>query len=90
MNVNKVVLLVLLSALVSSCAAYSKKTADSTAAKLIVCKDPRPQICTTEYNPVCARYNDGRKKTESTGCIACGNHEVTGYIMGVCKTDVTD
>ncbi len=83
-------LLILMIVLISSCAAYAKKTASASVSELTVCDEPRPQICTSEYNPVCASYNNGRKKTESTGCTACAIHEVNGYIMGVCKTDVAN
>lgn len=87
-NINKVVFLILLSVLVSSCAAYSEKNVVAPSAELIICKDPRPQICTREYNPVCATYKDGSKKTGATGCTACSDPEVIGYVMAVCEAPV--
>jgi len=87
-NINKVVFLILLSALVSACAAYDKKTADLSISKLTVCNEPRPQICTREYNPVCATYKGGSKKTSATGCTACSDPEVIGYVMAACKATV--
>jgi len=53
-------------------------------AELIICEEPRPQICTHEYNPVCAKMKDGSTKTGSTGCTSCSDTEVVGYKMGAC------
>ncbi len=89
-KINKVTLLILMSALVSACAAYSEKSASLSVSELTVCEDPRPQICTREYNPVCANYRDGSKKTGSTGCTACSDPEVIGYTMGACEAATAD
>ena len=50
-----------------------------------VCTDPRPQVCTMDYRPVCAQLEDGSFKTYSNGCTACSNHEVIGHVEGECK-----
>jgi len=54
------------------------------AAEERLCTDPRPEICTREYLPVCARLEDGRQKTYSNGCTACSDPAVTGYQPGEC------
>jgi len=54
------------------------------ALDLILCEEPRPQICTREYNPVCATLKDGEARTASTGCTSCSDPEVVGYKMGAC------
>ena len=54
------------------------------ALDLILCEEPRPQVCTREYNPVCATLKDGSTKTGSTGCTSCSDPEVVGYKMGAC------
>ena len=54
------------------------------AIDIILCEEPRPQICTKEYNPVCARLKDGSTRTGATGCTSCSDSEVTGYTMGAC------
>ncbi len=54
------------------------------ALDVILCEEPRPQICTREYNPVCATLKNGSTKTGSTGCTSCSDHEVVGYKMGAC------
>lgn len=51
---------------------------------VIICEEPRPQICTREYNPVCATLKDGSIKTGSTGCTSCSDAEVVSYKMGAC------
>lgn len=54
------------------------------ASDLILCEEPRPQVCTHEYNPVCATLQDGSTKTGSTGCTSCSDPDVVGYKMGAC------
>ena len=54
------------------------------ALDLILCEEPRPQICTREYDPVCATLNDGSTITGSTGCTSCSDLEVVGYKKGAC------
>ena len=51
----------------------------------VVCKEPRPQICTQDYRPVCALLQDDSSKTYSNGCNACSDPEVTGYREGACE-----
>ena len=54
------------------------------ALDLILCEEPRPQICTREYDPVCATLKDGSTTTGSTGCTSCSDPEVVGYKKGAC------
>lgn len=49
------------------------------------CTDPRPEICTQQYDPVCGMLDDGSRKTYSTGCTACSDHNVVGWDPGECK-----
>jgi len=59
------------------------------------CKDPRPEICTKEFRPVCAKVDTGvrcvttpcpssENKTYSTGCSACSDTKVDGYWKNAC------
>jgi hypothetical protein len=52
---------------------------------LTICTEPRPQICTMDYQPVCAKLEDGTFKTYSNGCTACADTVVIGHREGVCK-----
>lgn len=62
----------------------------------IKCKKPRPEICTREYNPVCATKNTSvvcvttpcpstEEKTYATGCTACADPKVIKYKQGQCE-----
>lgn len=55
--------------------------------KMTLCTEPRPQICTHEYLPVCAKFQDGSHKTYATGCTACSDPRVVGYVPEPCTDD---
>ncbi len=89
LRVIYVLLLAALSQLSISCASYNEKNDindinEPGALDLILCEEPRPQICTREYNPVCGSLIDGSSRTGSTGCTSCSDSDVVGYTMGVC------
>ena len=59
------------------------------------CEDPRPQMCTREYRPVCALRDTGVRcvttpcpstewKTYGNACDACADADVIGHIAGAC------
>ena len=52
---------------------------------MVICSEPRPQICTREYRPVCAQMKDGSFKTYATGCTSCSDSNVVGYRDGACE-----
>lgn len=54
---------------------------------LVQCSPPRPQVCTMEYNPVCAQRADGTASVYSSPCNACADDNVTGYLPGACADD---
>lgn len=49
------------------------------------CKNPRPQMCTQIYMPVCALLKDGEYKTYASDCTACSDEEVISYTADACK-----
>ena len=51
----------------------------------IPCPDKRPEVCTMQYDPVCATLTDKMQKTFSNACTACAEEQVTGYIKGSCQ-----
>lgn len=58
---------------------------DSGAGAFTRCTEPRPQICTREYRPVCARLQDSGFKTYATGCTSCAEADVVDYRDGTCE-----
>ena len=86
LRVINVSILALLSLLSISCASNNEKNDinEPGALDLILCEEPRPQICTREYNPVCGTLKDGSTTTGSTGCTSCSDSNVVGYKMGAC------
>lgn len=72
-----------LAILLQGCAAQPPQTGEKSP-RLESCSDPRPQICTREYNPVCARLDDGTWMTYATGCTACADKAVVGWRAGAC------
>ena len=49
------------------------------------CTEPRPQICTQEYVPVCASLKDGTKQTYPSECAACSDANVVSYLLDQCE-----
>lgn len=82
------VLLVLMSLLITACTSYNEKNNihEPGALDLILCEEPRPQVCTREYNPVCATLRDGSTITGATGCTSCSDPDVVSYKMGACSS----
>jgi hypothetical protein len=66
----------------ASCASGTQKGVGSMAEQ--VCEEPRPQVCTMEYNPVCARLDDGSQQTYSNGCGACADARVVAWREQAC------
>jgi len=79
---------ILLLVLVTGCTS-SHETTEGTVvtSTMTACAEPRPQICTREYRPVCAQLADGRFKTHATACTACSSAAVSAYKDGACETD---
>ena len=48
------------------------------------CSEPRPQVCTMEYAPVCADLLAGGQKQYASACNACADDAVSGYLKGEC------
>lgn len=62
---------------------------------LTACTDPRPEMCTREYRPVCAVRDTGircittpcdstEEKTYGNACDACSDPKVHGHRPGEC------
>jgi len=70
---------------VSNLFASEVLAAEARGGVLTVCEEPRPQICTQDYRPVCGQRMDGSVNTYSNGCSACSDKNVKNYREGVCK-----
>ena len=54
------------------------------SANATLCEEPRPQVCTADYRPVCGNLQDGSNKTYSNGCSACGDVNVVSWVENAC------
>lgn len=84
-KILQLVFYVLIIGFALGCASNSGVNNEQPVLNITACEDPRPQICTREYNPVCGVLKDGSLKTGSTGCTSCSNPDVVGYTMGACQ-----
>lgn len=66
--------------LLSACSSQKPVETVST----VQCTEPRPQVCTMEYAPVCATGVDGTSKHYASGCNACADDTVIEYLPGSC------
>lgn len=75
--------------LVATACATDGKPGDAEATKAAPasfnCSEPRPQVCTMIYAPVCAEYDDGSSETLASACNACAVATVTAYAKGPCE-----
>jgi hypothetical protein len=51
----------------------------------VTCTEPRPQVCTREYRPVCGTKRDATRQTFGNGCSACADANVASHIPGPCS-----
>jgi hypothetical protein len=58
---------------------------DQVDQEFILCRDPRPEVCTMEYDPVCGLKKDRSPATYSNACEACADPMVLGYFQGECR-----
>lgn len=68
----------------TGCVSTSGVESGSGGNALTICPEPRPQMCTMDYRPVCGELKDGSSKTFSNACMACAAVEVVGYRNGEC------
>ena len=53
--------------------------------KIQVCREPRPEMCTQQYDPVCGQFIRGGSRTYSNWCNACSDKAVESYVPGECR-----
>lgn len=74
----------------------TQTSTETDPAEITTCDNPRPQLCTQDYNPVCAMVDTGVRcvrapcpeasewKTYSNACMACSDETAIGYKVGEC------
>jgi len=50
----------------------------------VPCSNPRPEICTQDYIPVCGKLSSESHKTYSNACNACADLKVVNFQPGPC------
>ena len=89
-------LLIVLGAIVLVACNEQDQTAPGPGAGAVECRDPRPEMCTQDYQPVCATRDNGVRcvttpcdstetATYSNGCMACADPAVYYYVEGACN-----
>lgn len=85
-RLNNLFLLLAVTGLVSCASAPTEdRPIEPGETDVIICQEPRPQICTREYNPVCANLSGGDTRTYATGCTSCSDSTVVSYMPGACN-----
>ncbi len=75
--------IVLMASLMVACGSSAPKPGRGPQERLHRCPSPRPEVCTMDYNPVCAAIGD-EAQTFSNGCSACSDKKVKGFYLGAC------
>ena len=81
-----------------SCATHR---VDQIPLKAVQCADPRPQICTMDYTPVCATRDSGshcattaceptETATYANACMACADPAVRYHLPAACESSTAD
>ena len=91
-KLSLIVALIVAALLSTGCSQDGNGTADPVAVEsspadlpgFIPCTEPRPEMCTQQYAPVCGVYGVGTRRTYSNGCVACSDQEVVGSLPGAC------
>ena len=84
----KQTLLILVFLAMSGCAATETTKSNETKLdnpKRQICREPRPEMCTQQYDPVCGQLSGGDSQTYSNWCSACSDKTVESYVPGECR-----
>ena len=79
------VILVIQSALLGACVSSPAPNEEEKTAAVNQCMEPRPNVCTMDYRPVCGTLNDESEAEYSNGCGACADSNVVSWVEGSCK-----
>ena len=67
------------------CLSACTGTTSKTQINPVKCENPRPQICTMIYKPVCGISKSGAKKTYASACTACSDENVVAFEKEECR-----
>jgi len=77
-------LLVIMLLSLAACAVGESNTTPADSLQT-VCLEPRQQICTMDYTPVCAELESEELKTYSNACTACADVSVVSHQPAACE-----
>ena len=83
LQMNRLVSFLIMVPFLAACTSADKGKA-GLMSDITRCEEPRPQVCTMDYRPVCASRRDGTTKTYSNGCGACSDIEVVSWVENAC------
>ena len=95
----KFIVIILISIYTAACSLIGSPQAEDVQIVQVTgktCPEPRPQMCTRDYRPVCATRDTGvrcvtnpcpstEEKTYGNACSACADHNVISYRNGACE-----
>ncbi|RLA42311.1 MAG: hypothetical protein DRR06_10305 [Gammaproteobacteria bacterium] len=76
---SSIIAMVCLSACASSGGGSQSPVIEPEMLSMTACEEPRPQICTMIYDPVCGITKTGIRKTYASDCSACADENVAGF-----------
>ena len=84
---ERMVMIVLLTSYTALACAQSSVVEETVASRpeLVACEEPRPQLCTMQYDPVCGLTANSQYQTYSNACSACSDASVSGHSPGACE-----
>ena len=83
----KKLLTIFLFSVITACSTYEN---NQVTRKVVNCTEPRPQVCTMDYQPVCGKIDESQMKTYSNSCAACSDYKVIAFTLHACQLDVLD
>jgi len=92
----KLLLVIFITYFISACSDEQPNEIEVAAQAVTECTNPRPEMCTMDYRPVCATKDTGVRcvtqpcdstetATYSNGCSACSDHMVLSYEPEACQ-----
>ncbi len=78
------VIILLVIVMLSACTSVKSKN-NSEIPGLVKCPEERPEMCTMQYEPVCAKLLDNTLQIFSNSCSACAEKQTVAYHVGDCN-----